>query len=58
MTRGSSTRICGVSDMKCFENVENSLRNFIKDCKCYEPCENIKYNIEAQIVNAEIQSAR
>lgn len=47
--RSNSTRICGISDAKCFRNVE---KNFKQHCKCLESCENIKYDIQLVVKDA------
>jgi acid-sensing ion channel, other len=43
MIRNQSTRICSAADESCFRRVEESF--LIKNCKCYHPCERIKYDI-------------
>lgn len=44
MVRDEKTRICGVKDMKCYKNVENTID---KDhCRCLMKCGEIQYEIE------------
>jgi acid-sensing ion channel, other len=47
MVREKTTRICGVSDMKCFRKVDDESQN--KDwCECYLKCGEIVYKTEQQ----------
>lgn len=46
MIRNQSTRICGLTDSKCFENAEEIFRTNEKDCNCVGSCEILKYQIE------------
>jgi Amiloride-sensitive sodium channel len=45
MVRDVSTRICGVSDMKCYQKVEEESES--KDlCECYLECGEIEYKTD------------
>jgi acid-sensing ion channel, other len=48
MVRNSSTRICGVADEKCFRKIEESFEVEKEKCKCLQPCERVKYEVEVE----------
>lgn len=41
--RDTKTRICGYLDNGCVKKVETKFLSMKSDCKCFDPCENIKY---------------
>ncbi|KAG5674049.1 hypothetical protein PVAND_004038 [Polypedilum vanderplanki] len=43
MVRDRKTRICGARDENCYRSIEDNFENLKDDCKCYENCNNIKY---------------
>jgi amiloride-sensitive sodium channel len=46
MVRDKTTRICGGREEYCYRNVEDSFDKIKSECKCYENCDNIKYEIK------------
>ena len=48
MLRNQTTKICGNSDEKCFNEVENKFNGNKSVCKCYDPCDNVKYEVKLQ----------
>jgi hypothetical protein len=46
MARNQSTNVCGSLDKKCFKQIEEKFPLIKKYCKCYEPCETIKYLVD------------
>jgi acid-sensing ion channel, other len=54
MIRNKSTRVCGLSDEKCFTKVDQEFDNKVGDCNCLQPCEMLKYTIEKQSFNFEL----
>jgi len=53
MLRNQTTRICGISDEKCFNKVENKFNGDKSVCKCYDPCDNVKYEVKLQNTESE-----
>jgi Amiloride-sensitive sodium channel len=51
MVRNETTRICGAVDENCFREIEENFRKIAEDCKCYHPCERIKYDVK--LLNSE-----
>jgi hypothetical protein len=45
LIRNESMRICSASDENCFRKVEENFQNTKEICKCYQPCEYIKYSV-------------
>lgn len=46
MPRDQVTEICGVSDEKCYRNVENSFHEMKTECECLEPCSIMNYELD------------
>ena len=53
MARKPNTKICGISDEKCFEDVENKFNEDKSGCKCYDPCDYVKYEVKLQNTESE-----
>jgi acid-sensing ion channel, other len=47
MVREVSTRICGLSDMKCYKKVEKDLKSR-DQCECLLECGELEYKTEQQ----------
>lgn len=45
--RNQTTRICGISDIDCYEKADENFDP--KPCKCFDPCDTIKYEVEMNI---------
>ena len=50
MVRNTTMRICGVAEEKCFRNVEDEFEVTKMTCKCLEPCNYVKYEVELKNV--------
>jgi hypothetical protein len=46
MVRNMTTKVCGTSDVKCFEDVEEHFDMIKSECKCYDPCDSVTYDVE------------
>lgn len=53
MIREPGTKICGIIDEKCFREVESQFEDHRLVCNCYDPCNNLKYNVQLQSIENE-----
>lgn len=45
LPRAQNDRICGLSDEKCFRNVEDSFIKLKNECNCLDTCLKLEYDL-------------
>jgi len=56
MLRDNKTRICGMSDMKCFQRIDDEFQEVKANCKCFDSCQSLKYSVQKSVIDSNVNA--
>jgi len=56
MLRDDKTRICGMSDMKCFQRIDDEFQEVKANCKCFDSCQSLKYSVQKSVIDSDVDT--